>query len=318
MGYSQLKAIRELSHIFDAETKIPNRDALLTPPDSIMNKITELPRVEDKTAPPPRVDPDKESKNREQKLPSPIQETPASEATRKKYTKKLKELVNQLRRGHYTGNKYDLLRATHRYNTRAQGTRVYPMAQHAAVLATNIQVHYQANFFIDPTTGASLEYRHLLKGPTKAIWGNSFANKIGRLAQGVLTSMPYGTNTIFFIPKDKVPAGRTVTYGRIAAEIRPQKAETHRTRLNVGGNLINFPGVVTTPTADLITAKLIFNSVLSTKNVKFMCADISNFYLNNPMNRYEYMKLTLDIIPEEIIQQYNLRNLVHKVQLTTS
>ena len=43
-----------------------------------------------------------------------------------------------------------------------------------------------------------------------------------------------------------------------------------------------------------------------------MCADIANFYLNNPMNRYEYMNLPLDIIPEEIIQQYNLRNLSHK------
>ena len=31
------------------------------------------------------------------------------------------------------------------------------------------------------------------------------------------------------------------------------------------------------------------------------------------MNRYEYMKLPLGIIPEEIIQQYNLRKLAHKV-----
>ena len=43
-----------------------------------------------------------------------------------------------------------------------------------------------------------------------------------------------------------------------------------------------------------------------------MWADIANFYLNNPMNRYEYMKLPLDIIPEEVIQQYNIRNLSHK------
>ena len=93
------------------------------------------------------------------------------------------------------------------------------------------------------------------------------------------------------------------------SKIRPQKAETHRTRLTVGGNLINFPGDVTTSTSDLITAKLIFNSVLSTKNTKLMCADIANFYLKKPMDRYEYMKLPLDIIPEEIIQQYNLRNL---------
>ena len=116
--------------------------------------------------------------------------------------------------------------------------------------------------------------------------GNSFANEIGRLAQGVRTRMPSGINTIFFIPKEKVPSGRTVTYGRIVAEKRPQKEETHQTKLTVGLNLINFPGDVTTPTADLITAKLIFYSVLSTKNEKFMCADISNFYLNNPMNIY--------------------------------
>ena len=83
------------------------------------------------------------------------------------------------------------------------------------------------------------------------------------------------------------------------AKIRPQKAETHRTRLTVGGNLIIFPGDVTTPAEDLITANLIFNSVLSTENAKLICAYISDFYLDNPMNRYEYMKLPLYIIPEE-------------------
>ena len=64
-------------------------------------------------------------------------------------------------------------------------------------------------------------------------------------------------------------SGRTVTYGRIVAEIRPQKSEINRTQLTVGGNLVKFPGDINTPTADLTTAKLIFNSVLYTKN-KFM------------------------------------------------
>ena len=151
-------------------------------------------------------------------------------------------------------------------HTREKGTKLYPIVQHVAVLATNMQVYHQENVFIDPTTGALLEYRHLIKRPTKSIWENSFSNEIGRLAQGVGTRMPYGTNTIFFIPKDKVPAGRTVTYGRIVAKIRPQKAETYRTRLTVGENLISFPGDVITPTEDLIIEKLIFVSVLSTKD----------------------------------------------------
>ena len=97
--------------------------------------------------------------------------------------------------------------------------------------------------------------------------------------------MPSGTNTIFFIPKGKVPEDRTVTYGIIVAKIRSQNSETHRIRLTVGVNLNNFPGDVTTYTADLMTSKLVFNSVLSKTNAKFMCADISNFYLYNPMNR---------------------------------
>ena len=43
-----------------------------------------------------------------------------------------------------------------------------------------------------------------------------------------------------------------------------------------------------------------------------MCANITNFYLNNPMDRYKYMKLSLEIIPAKTIQQYNLQNLAHK------
>ena len=116
--------------------------------------------------------------------------------------------MKQRRKGHCTVNKYDLPRATHWYNARAQGTRVDPMAQHIAVLATNLQGHHQVNVVIDPTTGASLEYMHLIKGPTKSIWENLFANEIGQKAQGVGTRMTSGTNTIFFIPKDKVPEGR--------------------------------------------------------------------------------------------------------------
>ena len=34
-----------------------------------------------------------------------------------------------------------------------------------------------------------------------------------------------------------------------------------------------------------------------------MCADIVSLYLNNPMDKYEYMKLPLEIILAEIIQQ---------------
>ena len=84
-----------------------------------------------------------------------------------------------------------------------------------------------------------------------------------------------------------------------------------RSRLTVGGDRIDYPFPVSTPTADLTTFKCLVNSVLSTPNAKFMTADIRDFYLNTPMTRYEYMKLPINVIPSEIISQYNLLPLIH-------
>ncbi len=44
----------------------------------------------------------------------------------------------------------------------------------------------------------------------------------------------------------------------------------------------------------------------------FLGIDLANFYLNTPMADPEYMRLRLDIIPEEIIIKYNLRDWVDK------
>ena len=41
-----------------------------------------------------------------------------------------------------------------------------------------------------------------------------------------------------------------------------------------------------------------------------MTIDISNFYLNTPMDRYEYMRMKSDMFPEDVIQEYNLRDKV--------
>ena len=45
-------------------------------------------------------------------------------------------------------------------------------------------------------------------------------------------------------------------------------------------------------------------------NAIFSTADIKDFYLNNPLSTFEYMRLPINIIPEEIIEQYNLLPLV--------
>ena len=87
---------------------------------------------------------------------------------------------------------------------------------------------------------------------------------------------------------------------------RPEKSDPYQIRLTVGGNLIAYPGDCGTPTVDLLTVKLLLNSIISTLGAKFMTIDIKDFYLNTPMARYEYMCLKLCDIPEEVTKQYNL------------
>ena len=139
------------------------------------------------------------------------------------------------------------------------------------------------------------------------------ANKFGQLAQGVGGRIK-GTNTIFFIRRDEFPRTRMkdVTYGKFIYNDRPGKAETNRTWFTVGGDRINYPGAVATPTAEMLVAKILFNSVTSTKDAKFMKTDISNFYLNSPLPCPEFVKIKLSNIPKEIIDEYKLRNKVRQ------
>ena len=160
----------------------------------------------------------------------------------------------------------------------------------------------------DEETGEYLNYRQLLRDPKhKTIWNTSSANEFGRLAQGV-GGRVNPTNTIFFIPYHQVPIDRRkdVTYGSFSCDMKPNKAETHRTRLTAGGDRINYPEDVGTPTADMTLVKTLFNSIISTEGAKCVMLDVKDFYLNTPMTRYEYMRLKLTDIPEEIIVEYKL------------
>ena len=38
-----------------------------------------------------------------------------------------------------------------------------------------------------------------------------------------------------------------------------------------------------------------------------MTLDIKNFYLNTPMERYEYMRIKIIDIPEDVVAEYNLQ-----------
>ena len=76
--------------------------------------------------------------------------------------------------------------------------------------------------------------------------------------------------------------------------------------LTVGRNLIDYLGELSTPTANILTSKLLFNSTISTTCALFMIVYLKNFDPKTPMDRYKYMLSPINIIPQEIIEHYNL------------
>jgi hypothetical protein len=88
-------------------------------------------------------------------------------------------------------------------------------------------------------------------------------------------------------------------------EDRPQKKEVNRTRLMLGGNLIDYPEDVSTHTAEMDTIKILLNSVVSTPEAKFCGLDITNFYLDTPLDRYE---IPINLVPSESIEEYQVQD----------
>ncbi len=145
---------------------------------------------------------------------------------------------------------------------------------------------------------------------TVETWQTAFGKDFGRMAQGNKKTGQKGTNSIFVMTHKeivKIPKNQSFTYTQVVVNLRPQKADPHSIRITAGGNLINYLGKVSTRTADLITSKLMWNSVLSTKGAKYMCLDIKKNYLTAPLDCFKCMKMPLALFPKWIIKQYDLQ-----------
>ena len=137
----------------------------------------------------------------------------------------------------------------------------------------------------------------------------AFYNEILRMAQGVGNRIK-GTNTVLFIHYSGVQASKRFTYGRIVVSISPNKTKRHQVYITVGGDKLSYEGPIATQCASMITTKILLNSVIFIILAMIMCTDIHAFCYNTPMIDFEYMKLSLIMFPTDIIQQYNLKDLV--------
>ena len=168
---------------------------------------------------------------------------------------------------------------------------------------------------MDEDTGRLINFRQLMRDPKyKKNWSNASVNEFVRLANGFDSRIKNLTNTIKFIRKKDVLIAirKDVAYGSFVCSVRNDKYENNRTSFVVGGDQIKYPSEISIPTSDMLVAKLLFNSVLSTRHGKFMTMDILKIYLLNPLKRPEYICISIKDIPHNITNEYKLREIADK------
>ena len=77
-------------------------------------------------------------------------------------------------------------------------------------------------------------------------------------------------------------------------------------RLTVGGDILTFDRPVSTPASNLTTSKMHWNSVILKPGSSYLVVDVNNFHLNNIMAKDEYYNISIILIPQEVIDEYNL------------
>jgi hypothetical protein len=129
------------------------------------------------------------------------------------------------------------------------------------------------------------------------------------LANGIGGHIKNPTNIIKLILQHELPADQVkdITYRQFVCLAKPKKAEPNQMQFIVGGDRINYPGKVATPATEIWVAKMLFNSVISTKDAQFMTIDISNFYLMTPLHCAKFIRIKLRDTPNEVINKYKLK-----------
>ena len=125
----------------------------------------------------------------------------------------------------------------------------------------------------------------ILSGTLSNTWTRLLSNELGRLSQGVGTGKPpgqqvVGTNTICFIPRNKVPVRSKVTYAYFICDVRPLKEEEHRVKLTVGGEKLDYCDDPASSAVSLLDTKIFINSFISDahKGAIYGTADITKYY----------------------------------------
>jgi hypothetical protein len=133
-------------------------------------------------------------------------------------------------------------------------------------------------------------------------WQDSDDEEIFRLAKK--------TQTIAPILPDTKPKDRTASYYNPQASTKIKDGKLiRRTRGVIGGNIADpYPDDTAAYVADMITVKLLWNSVVSTPNARFMTMDITDFYLGTTLKRKAYMWIRRDQLSHKSIKLLGIQD----------
>ena len=117
-----------------------------------------------------------------------------------------------------------------------------------------------------------------------------------------------GTGTFKVIRFNHIPFDKQkgICHTRVVCEYCLDKYDPNRMRITIVEWHILFPFDVSTPNGPLQLVNIMINIILSRPNAQSSAFDIKNSYLDMPMEKPEYVRVKLEDIPQEFIDEYNL------------
>jgi hypothetical protein len=129
------------------------------------------------------------------------------------------------------------------------------------------------------TKNTITKYTELMNNPDlKKLWIPAMSKELHRLVQG-----KEGIN-VATMTKSGASQGPNHHLCMHLIDHWSQKDDLNRDCIPVGGNLIDYPYELMTRTADMVSSKIMRNSVISMPNAKFGSADIKNLYIETPLD----------------------------------
>ena len=285
----------------------------LSPPSRPAPRV-ELKNNEPSTSLPPPVVASPRVKKKRKELPVMMSPKQTNKQLLKKVKKAIKDLQAKYQPESTTRRSNRTRRPSSRYANGYSSAATRILAQHLyesqAKSFPSSRFEGAINHIYDKE-GKKLKIVDLMNNPdTTDVWTRAMSNELGRLAQSNVYGVKH-TDTIEFIKRSEVPAGRDVTYANFILDYRPLKSEPNRVRLTVGGDKLSYHEDAGSPAASLLETKIMINSVISDahKGARFMGLDLKDFFLASPMKRPEFMRIHYKHFPQDIKDKYNIDDL---------